>query len=190
MRTQMERPTNVLALTLAALWLGRFQAGPPAEDFSSAVCHVAFARPAGWDVEKIESASGQERCWFETAPARSKQLPATPDDVDLYTITIVVSDEGLEEALPRSLFEREGLVWFALGRLGARTQAQPIKNAGWTGARGTKIIECFRKGGASAGPCEVPAAFIGTAQRSAELEGGPASGPAFDSVLQSIRFLP
>jgi hypothetical protein len=141
----MEHPIHVLALTLAALWPGYFQAGEPAQPFSSAVCHVAFTPPAGWDVEKIESASGHER---------------------------------------------EGTAWFALGRLGARMPAQPIKNGGWTGARGTKIIECFRKSGGSAGPCEVPAAFIGTGQRSAELEGGPASGLAFDSVLQSLRFLP
>jgi len=185
----MEQLVSVLAALLAAPWLGSFQAAP-APEFSNAVCHVAFARPAGWDVEKIESANGQERCWFEAAPAKPQQFPGIPDDVDLHTITIVVSDEGLEEALPRSLFEREGVLWFALGRLGARTAAQPISNAGWAGARGTKIIECFRKGGGSAGPCEVPTAFIGTAERSAELEGGPASGPAFDSVLQSLRFIP
>lgn len=180
---------NVLTTILAALWLG-FQAGPAAREYRSAVCRVAFEQPAGWDVEKIESVNGQELCWFEAAPANPERLPARPDDVDVYTITIVVSDEGLEAALPGSLFEREGGLWFALGRLGARTPAQPIGNAGWTGARGTKIIECFRKGGGSAGPCEVPAAFIGTAEQSAELEGGPASGEAFDSVLQSLRFLP
>lgn len=180
---------NVLTTILAALWLG-FQAGPVAREYRSAVCRVAFAQPAGWDVQKIESVNGQELCWFEVAPASPERVPGAPDDVDLYTITIVVSDEGLEEALPRSLFEREGAVWFALGRLGARTPAQPLTNGGWTGARGTKVIECFRRGGGSAGPCEVPAAFIGTAERSAELEGGPASGQAFDSVLQGIRFLP
>ena len=178
---------HIFAILLAAI--GYLQAAPPTREFRSAVCHVVFAHPAGWDVEKIESANGQELCWFEARPANGKPLPAA-DDVDLYTITIVVSDEGLEEALARSLFEREGASWFALGRLGARTPAQPISNAGWTGAQGMKIIECFRKSGGSAGPCEVPAAFIGTAQRSAELEGGPASGQAFDIVIQSIRFLP
>jgi hypothetical protein len=189
---------NMLVTLVAALWLAPSQAALPTREFRSAVCHVAFAHPAGWDVEKIESANGQERCWFEARPARGKPVPtgagvptpARADEVDLLTITIVVSNEGLEEALARSLFEREGARWFALGRLGTRAPAQAIAGAGWTGARATKIIECFRRDSQSAGPCEVPAAFIGTAQWSAELEGGPASGQAFDIVLQSMRFLP
>jgi hypothetical protein len=184
----MIRTARLLTTALVGLVSGESPQQPELT-FASAPCHVAFRHPADW-VVRPDTNQAADPCAFLIRPLAWDSLLVDADSVDLYTLGLRVVAQDFEAAVAESPFERRNGTWVILGRQGLENAATPIADRGWQGVWGTATIGCYRIEGGYAGLCDAPTALVGTATRSAMLEGGPQSENVFDRILATLELRP
>jgi len=76
------------------------------------------------------------------------------------------------------------------GRLGMRTDAEVVTMGQWHGVRGDAVVSCFHTAGGNAGLCEEPVLVLRDDDDNVwSMRGGPQSGPLFDVILATFRFI-
>jgi hypothetical protein len=74
------------------------------------------------------------------------------DDVDVYTLTVQVSEGTFLQAASENGFDFDGQ-WTVLGRQGLSAKAQVTNANGWMILQGTAAVGCFHEKGVNAGLC-------------------------------------
>ncbi len=156
--------------------------------FASPGCRIGFAHPAHWEVVHDTATDPQDSCRFLVRPTDWQQRVAADDSVDLYTISVQITPQGVWSQVSESPFRKRGSGWVVLGREDLEAPADTIAGPGWRGVRGTATQGCYRLEGPYAGLCDQPTALVGTSSRSAMLYGGPQSEDTFNRILASLRF--
>jgi hypothetical protein len=153
-------------------------------------CAYAFEYPQGWQVVKNDDYV-EDRCTTTIRPTDYAKRMAEGDDVDLWTITIVVSGRSFPSMAGENGFDFNGK-WIVLGRMGIKEEAQITNANGWLILRGVATVGCGSAKGGYAGLCEEPRVI---AKRQddphvAAIAGGPQTQAVIQVILRTLKFLP
>jgi hypothetical protein len=175
---------TVGSLLIAALSV---QAQPVPNHYTSPKeCGFEFDYPSDW---VIVSTDDQTSCSVRLRP-RNFVDRMKGRDVDVYTIDVGSERGEFLAVAARNFFDFYGGKWVMRGRLGMRTDAEVITMGQWHGLRGDAVVSCFHTAGGNAGMCEEPVLVLRDDEDNVwSMRGGPQSGPIFDVILATFRFV-
>jgi hypothetical protein len=110
--------------------------------------------------------------------------------VDVYTLEVGPERGEFLAVAARNFFDFSRGQWVIRGRLGMRTDAEVVTMGQWNGVRGIAVVSCFYRAGGNAGLCEEPVLVLRDDEDNVwSMRGGPQSGPIFDVILATFRFV-
>jgi hypothetical protein len=138
------------AILLVSLFILTPQKVSPTHLYQNKECSYSFEYPNGWQIVKNPDYITKD-CTVTLRPVDYEKRMAE-DDVDLYTLTVQVSEGSfLQVAADHFDFDGE---WMILGRQGMRGEAQVSNVNGWLILRGLAEAGCFHEKGGYAGLCD------------------------------------
>jgi hypothetical protein len=163
------------------------QAQPlPIHYMSPKECAFEFDYPSDW---AVVSTNDQTSCRVRLRP-RDFVDRMKEHDVDIYTLEVGPERGEFLAVAARNLFDFFRGRWVMRGRLGMRTDAEVVTTDRWHGVRGIALVGCFRTAGGNAGLCEEPVLVLRDDDDNVwSMRGGPQSGPIFDMILATFRFV-
>ena len=175
--------------TVGSLLIGALsvQAQPVPNHYASPKeCGFEFDYPSDW---VIVSTDDQTSCSVRLRPRdfvdRMKER-----DVDVYTVDVRSERGEFLAVAARNFFDFYRGKWVMRGRLGMRTDAEVVMMGQWHGVRGDAVVSCFHTAGGNAGLCEEPVLVLRDDDDNVwSMRGGPQSGPLFDVILATFRFV-
>ena len=175
--------------TVGSLLIGALsvQAQPVPNHYASPKeCGFEFDYPSDW---VIVSTDDQTSCSVRLRPRdfvdRMKER-----DVDVYTVDVGSERGEFLAVAARNFFDFYRGKWVMRGRLGMRTDAEVVTMGQWHGVRGDAVVSCFHTAGGNAGLCEEPVLVLRDDDDNVwSMRGGPQSGPLFDVILATFRFV-
>ena len=149
-------------------------------------CGFEFDYPSGW---LIVSTDDPTSCRVRLRP-RDFVNRMNERDVDVYTLEVSPERGEFLEVAARNFFDFYRGNWVMRGRLGMRSVAEVVTIGQWHGVRGEAVVSCFDVAGGNAGLCEEPVLVLRDEDDNVwSMRGGPQSGPAFDMILATFRFV-
>lgn len=152
-------------------------------------CSYSFEYPQNWQVVKNPDYVADE-CVTTLRPADYDKRMAV-SDVDVFTLTIGISETGFLQTAAENGFDFDGH-WVVMGRLGSFDPAQIGNTGGWLILRGAARVSCFHKDGGNAGLCDENRVIAKhrDEDRVVVIVGGPQTQAALDVILKSVKLLP
>jgi hypothetical protein len=149
-------------------------------------CGFEFDYPSDWVIVSIDDPTS---CRVRLHPRdfgdRMKER-----DVDVYTLEVGPERGEFLAVAARNFFDFFGGRWVMRGRLGMRSDAEVVTTGQWSGVRGIAVVSCFQTAGGNAGLCEEPVLLLRDDEDNVwSMRGGPQSGPVFDVILATFRFV-
>jgi hypothetical protein len=114
----------------------------------------------------------------------------TEDDVDVYTLTVQVSEGTFLEVAAENGFDFDGK-WKILGRQGLSEDAQVTNVNGWMTLQGIAQVGCFHEKGGNAGLCgeHRVVAKHQSNDRIVVITAGPQAEDPIGTILKTFKFL-
>jgi hypothetical protein len=151
-------------------------------------CSYSFEYPNGWQIVKNpEYLTGD--CAATLRPADYEKRMAE-DDVDVYTLTVQLSEGTFLQVAAENGFDFDGK-WTILGRQGLSDEAQVTNVNGWIILQGIAEVGCFHEKGGNAGLCAEHrvVAKHQSDDRSVVITAGPQAEDPIGSILKTFKFL-
>jgi hypothetical protein len=155
--------------------------------YQNSQCSYSFEYPNEWQIVKNPDYRTGE-CSTTLRPADYEKRMAE-DDVDVYTVTVQVSEGTFLQAASENGFDFDGQ-WTVLGRQGLSAKAQVTNANGWMILQGTAAVGCLRR---AATPGCAPSTGLSPNNRSdgriVVIVAAPQAEVPAGAILKTFKFL-
>jgi hypothetical protein len=156
--------------------------------YRNSQCSYSFEYIDGWQIVKNPDYLTGD-CQATLRPADYAKRMAE-DDVDVYTLTVQVSEGPFLEVATENGFDFDGK-WTILGREGLSEDAQVTNVNGWMTLQGIVPVGCFHEKGGNAGLCDEHrvVAKHQSNDRIVVITAGPQAEDPIGTILKTFKFL-
>ncbi len=157
--------------------------------YQNSPCAYSFEYPDGWQIVKNPDYLTED-CPSTLRPVDYEKRMAKVD-VDVYTLTVQVSEGPFQQVTTENGFAFNNGKWTILGRLGLSVEAQLSNVNGWMTLQGIAEVGCFSEKGGYSGLCEehrVVAKHQSNDRIVVVTAGAQAKNP-IGTILKTFKFL-